>query len=109
MARDIAGLSTHRGWQTGRVVIRDGVATTACPLDCPDLCTLEVRVEAGRLVSVAAGAGHPLTQDFICQKVKHPARRVYAPERVLTPLERVGPKGDGEFRPISWDDALDRF
>jgi anaerobic selenocysteine-containing dehydrogenase len=41
--------------------------------------------------------------------VKHHTRRVYAPERVRTPLERVGRKGDGEFRPISWDDALDHF
>src|SRR4051812_2067894 len=74
----IAALSTHRSWQTGGVVTREGVATTACPLDCPDMCTLDVRVEGGRIVSVDAGAGNPLTQDFICQKVKHHARRVYA-------------------------------
>ncbi|MDQ1522015.1 MAG: hypothetical protein QOI55_3088, partial [Actinomycetota bacterium] len=90
-------------------MVHDGVATTACPLDCPDTCTLEVHVEAGRLVSVDAAPGNPLTQGFICQKVKHHARRVYAPERVLTPLARVGRKGDGEFREVSWDDALDRF
>src|SRR4051812_39622323 len=88
---------------------RDGVAVTACPLDCPDTCSLEVRVEGGKLVAVDAAPGNPLTAGFICQKVKQHARRVYAPERVLTPLERVGRKGDGDFRPISWDDALDRF
>jgi anaerobic selenocysteine-containing dehydrogenase len=32
---------------------------------------------------------------------------VYAPERVLTPLVRVGRKGDGRFREASWDEALD--
>ena len=83
------------------------VRTTACPLDCPDTCSLSVTVEAGKLVGVDAGAGNPLTDGFICQKVKHHARRVYAPERVLTPLVRTGPKGAGEFRPAAWDEALD--
>jgi anaerobic selenocysteine-containing dehydrogenase len=83
------------------------IRTTACPLDCPDTCSLSVTVESGRLVGVDAGPGNPLTDGFICQKVKHHARRVYAPERVLTPLVRTGPKGSGEFRIASWDEALD--
>jgi anaerobic selenocysteine-containing dehydrogenase len=83
------------------------VHTTACPLDCPDTCSLSVTVEAGMIVGVDAGPGNPLTDGFICQKVKHHARRVYAPERVLTPLVRTGPKGAGEFRAASWDEALD--
>ncbi len=81
--------------------------TTSCPLDCPDTCTLTVTVEAGRLVAVGAAEGNPLTRGFICQKVSRHAQRVYAPERVLTPLVRTGPKGSGAFRPVSWDDALD--
>jgi anaerobic selenocysteine-containing dehydrogenase len=80
---------------------------TACPLDCPDTCSLSVTVNGGRLLGVDAGPGNPLTNGYICQKVKHHARRVYAPERVLTPLVRTGPKGAGEFRAVSWDEALD--
>ena len=80
---------------------------TACPLDCPDTCSLEVTVEDGRLVAIDAGPANPLTQGFICAKVKHHARRVYAPERVLTPLVRVGAKGSGHFRSATWDEALD--
>ena len=80
---------------------------TACPLDCPDTCSLEVTVDAGRITKIDAAPGNPLTQGFICQKVKHHAERVYGPDRVLTPLRRTGPKGSGQFEPISWDDALD--
>ena len=80
---------------------------TACPLDCPDTCSLTVQVTDGRIAKVDAGPGNPFTDGYICQKVKHHARRVYAPERVLTPLVRTGPKGAGEFRPASWDEALD--
>ena len=74
------------------------IRTTSCPLDCPDTCTLAVTVETGRLVAVGAAPGNPLTHGFICQKVSRHAQRVYAPERVLTPLVRTGPKGSGEFR-----------
>jgi anaerobic selenocysteine-containing dehydrogenase len=80
---------------------------TACPLDCPDACSLTVTVTDGRLTEVDAAAGNPLTDGYICQKVKRHARRVYAPERVLTPLVRTGPKGAGELRPAGWDAALD--
>jgi anaerobic selenocysteine-containing dehydrogenase len=89
--------------------LRDGIAITVCPLDCPDTCSLEVRVADGKLVSVDAAPGNPITDGFICQKVKRHAKRVYAPERVLTPLVRTGRKGDGEFRAASWDEALDVF
>ncbi len=87
---------------------------TACPLDCPDGCTLEVTVLEGRLTKVDAApmdpedpTTNPLTQGFICKKVKRHADRVYSPERVLTPLVRAGPKGSGQFRVASWDEALD--
>ncbi len=83
------------------------VHTTACPLDCPDTCSLAVTVTDGRITKVDAAPGNPLTADFICQKVKHHAQRVYAPERILTPLIRTGPKGAGEFRTATWDEALD--
>jgi len=79
---------------------------TACPLDCPDTCSLAVTVVDGRITTVDAAPGNPLTDGWICQKVKHHAQRVYAPERILTPLLRTGRKGAGEFRPASWDEAL---
>ncbi len=88
---------------------------TACPLDCPDGCSLAVVVDdAGRLVSVDAAPPDPddptlnaLTAGFICRKVKGHAERVYTPERVMTPLVRTGPKGSGRFREATWDEALD--
>ena len=83
------------------------MAITACPLDCPDTCSLEVTVEQGRVTHVDAAPGNPLTDGWICAKVRRFARRVYAPERVLHPLVRSGPKGSGRFRQASWDEALD--
>jgi len=81
------------------------VLHTACTLDCPDACSLAVTVKAGRIVDIDASPDNTFTDGWICAKVKRQAERVYAPERVLTPLIRTGAKGSGEFRSATWDEA----
>ncbi len=66
-----------------------------------------VTVEGDRAVSVAGDPTHPLTRGFLCAKVSRYLERVYSPDRVLHPLRRVGPKGEGRFERVSWDAALD--
>ena len=66
-------------------------------------------MEAGRITDVAGDREHPFTRGVICGKVHDYAERVYGPTRVLTPLRRVGPKGDGRFEPIGWDEAVDEI
>ena len=82
------------------------VVHTACTLDCPDACSLAVTVTDGRITDIDAGPENPFTDGWICAKVRRHHRRVYAPERVLTPLIRTGAKGAGEFRTATWDEAL---
>ena len=79
----------------------------ACPHDCPDTCALRITVEAGRVVKVQGDPDHPPTHGALCTKVSRYAERSYHPDRVLTPLKRVGPKGAGQFKQVSWDEALD--
>src|SRR2546426_3615893 len=79
---------------------------SVCPHDCPSCCSLEVDVVDGRIADVTGTPGHPFTQGVICGKVREYAERVHSPLRVLTPLRRVGAKGEGRFARISWDDAL---
>ena len=79
----------------------------ACPHDCPDTCAMRVTVEAGRVVKVQGDPEHPTTHGALCQKVSRYAERTYHPERVLQPLRRIGPKGAGQFEPVSWNAALD--
>jgi len=80
---------------------------TACPLDCPDLCHLRVEVEDGRVVKIDGGDRTPITDGFVCGKVRRFTEHLYGPERVATPLIRTGAKGEGSFRPASWDEALE--
>ena len=97
--------SLAAGVYAGQTAVMRQVLTTACPLDCPDTCSLAVTVDDGRIVAIDADtseSANPFTQGFICQKVKHHAKRVYAPERVLTPLIRSGPRGSGQFTAATW-------
>lgn len=80
---------------------------TACPLDCPDSCTLDVTVEKGRVVKIDGGNTNPTTRDYICAKVRQFADRVYGEDRLLYPAIRKGPKGQGTFVRVTWEEALD--
>src|SRR6185503_1073077 len=84
------------------------VVRAACPHDCPDTCAMLVTVEDGVATDVAGDPEHPVTAGFLCGKVSNYLDRVYHPDRLLTPLVRAGAKGEGAFRPASWDEALDR-
>ena len=78
----------------------------ACPHDCPDTCGLVTTVRDGVALRVQGNPDHPLTGGALCTKVSRYTERTYHPERVLTPLRRVGPKGAGRFEPCTWDEAL---
>jgi anaerobic selenocysteine-containing dehydrogenase len=80
---------------------------TACPLDCPDACTLDVTVERGRIQKIDGGDANPVTRNFICAKVRRFGERVYGEDRVLYPSVRQGAKGQGTFVRVTWDEALD--
>ena len=82
---------------------------TACPLDCPDSCTIDVTVEKGRVVTIDGGDENPVTRKFICGKVRRFAERVYGEDRLLYPAVRQGRKGQGTFTRVTWDEALDQI
>ena len=67
---------------------------------------MRVTVENGRAIKVTGDPDHAPTQGVLCTKVSRYADRVHHAERLTVPLKRVGPKGEGKFVPISWDEAL---
>ena len=83
------------------------VLPSACPLDCPDACSLEVRVQDGRVVKIDGTRRNPLTEGYICSKVRRFPELMYGEDRVLHPAVRVGKKGENRFEQLSWDAALD--
>jgi anaerobic selenocysteine-containing dehydrogenase len=96
----VTDISPPKSW--GRTTVE-----TACPLDCPDSCSLAVSVERGRITKIDGTGRQPSTRGFICAKVRRFDRRVYGPDRIRFPALRTGGKGDGSFARVGWDEALD--
>jgi anaerobic selenocysteine-containing dehydrogenase len=89
-------------------LVRKTIGSSACPHDCPSTCALEIEILDERTIGRVRGApDHDYTAGVICAKVARYAERAHHPARLTVPLLRKGAKGDGEFTPISWDDALD--
>ena len=95
--------AAYRG---GVTVLDDQQIHGTCHHDCPDSCGWTATVREATAVRLRGRADHPYSAGELCPKVNRFLDRVYAPDRILTPLRRVGPKGSGAFAPISWDDAL---
>ena len=84
------------------------IGASACPHDCPSTCALEVEILDDRTIGRVRGApDNSYTAGVICAKVARYAERIHHPGRVTRPARRTGPRGSGQFAPISWDDALD--
>ncbi len=92
---------------SGRLASTSRTTDTACPLDCPDSCSLSVTVERGRVVKIDGSARQPVTNGYICAKVRDFGDRVYGEARLRVPGVRKGAKGDSRFKRVSWDEALD--
>ena len=79
---------------------------SVCPYDCPDACGMLIDVEDQRAVHVAGDPDHPMTRGLLCPKMNHYEQTVHSGRRLTTPLQRVGAKGEGLFRPVSWEEAI---
>lgn len=78
-----------------------------CGKDCGgDACPMLATVEDGRVTRISS---NPAAGDYLkpCRRGLRLANETYSPERLLHPLMRTGPRGSGQFRQASWDEALD--
>jgi len=84
-------------------------APSVCPHDCTSTCALEVEVVDARTIGRVRGSRrNAYTAGVICEKVARYAERTHHPGRLTVPLLRNGPKGGGQWKPVSWAEALDR-
>jgi anaerobic selenocysteine-containing dehydrogenase len=82
------------------------VLPSICAIDCPDACSLHITVEDGRVTKLSGNPDHPITQGFACVKMARYPERQEQKDRLLTPMKRIGAKGEGQFEPVTWDQAL---
>ena len=70
-------------------------------------CGILVKVKNGRIVRVQGNPDHPRSRGRLCARGNSGRYQVEDPDRLKFPLVRVGERGEGKWKRISWDQALD--
>lgn len=94
-------------WLGGKKVIADRVVKTCCPHNCYDTCGELVYVKDEKVIKIEGNPDHPITKGHLCLKGFANVEKINSPDRVKYPLLRVGERGEGKFKRITWDEAMD--
>ena len=83
------------------------IIRTTCPRDCYDACGIAVVKRADGLVKVLGDPAHAVSRGALCGKcaIAYNGAWLDPKARVTRPMKRVGPKGEGRFEAIGWDQA----
>ena len=87
-----------------------GKARAAIPSacwQCVTRCPMIAYLDDGRLVKIGGQPDSIRTEGKLCAKGQAGVNQVYDPDRILYPMKRVGKRGEGKWKRISWDEALD--
>lgn len=69
------------------------------------LCGIDCYVKDGEVIKVEGCKGHPESGGTLCTKGLSNREFLYRKDRIMTPLKRVGERGEGKFEPITWEEA----
>ena len=87
--------------------IEETIVPTMCASHCGGSCLLKVHVKDGVITRIETDDGEE-PQLRACLRGRAYRQLVYAPDRLLYPMKRVGARGEGKFERISWDEAMDK-
>ena len=73
---------------------------------CDGFCPVAVKVDEGQAVKVTT-RDHPLLKDVLCMKGAFAPKSFAHPSRLLHPLKRIGSRGEGKWKRVSWEEAMD--
>ena len=86
------------------------VCHTVCAICSPaNNCGVNAYVRDGRMVKLEGMDEHPQSKGRMCVKGLSGRQFAYREDRILTPLKRVGERGEGKFEPITWEQAYDEI
>ena len=109
-----ASMTSTDGWlapATAHAETDEKVGYTFHQNHCTGHCSLKCTVRDGRLAKIEPNdaKGYDKRYRIACARGISEVDHVYGKERIQTPLKRTGERGSGEFKAISWDEALDEI
>lgn len=84
------------------------LVATNCEM-CFWRCGVLAEVKDGKVVKLQGNPNHPMTQGKLCARGNSGTQLLYDPDRLKYPQVRIGDRGAGKFKRVSWDEALDQF
>lgn len=82
------------------------VRHSICDICSPGMhCGLDCYVKDGKVIKIEGQDGHPVNDGKLCTKGLANRQYLYRKDRIMTPLRRVGERGEGRFEEISWEEA----
>jgi len=93
-----------------KVERRYSLVPTTC-FNCEAACGLLAYVdqESGEIQKLEGNPLHPGSRGRNCAKGPATINQIHDPERILFPMKRVGPRGEGQWERTTWDEVLDTF
>ena len=86
--------------------VSDEIRKTTCYM-CACRCGIDVHLRDGKVRYIEGNRDHPVNRGVLCAKGSAGIMQHYSPARLRAPLLRTGERGSGEFREISWEEALE--
>ena len=88
---------------------KDSIVRTSCR-GCHGVCQVQVLLDdEGNPVKVTGDPESPTSYGYVCPKGMAGPEIIHHPDRIVTPLRRTGPRGSGQWKAVSWDEALDEM
>lgn len=100
-----AGILRANAWERIQYEGEYDIFRNACPRNCYDTCSIKSYVRNGVLEFIEGATESTFTDGALCVKGYAYPRRVYSPDRIKYPMKQIG-RGSGNWKRISWDEAL---
>jgi thiosulfate reductase/polysulfide reductase chain A len=79
---------------------------TLCEM-CVNKCAAIARVEDGVVTKLDPNPYFPKSRNMLCARGNAGLQALYDPDRLKYPMIRVGEKGEGKFKRVTWDEAFE--
>jgi thiosulfate reductase/polysulfide reductase chain A len=99
-----AGEFTNKNTKTGTQKGHD--VATLCEM-CVNKCAALARVENGMVTKLNPNPRFPKSKNMLCARGNAGIQALYDPDRLKQPMIRIGQKGEGKFKAVTWDEAYE--
>ena len=98
------GTVTNKNTKTGQEKGHD--VATLCEM-CVNKCAALARVENGMVTKLNPNPMFPKSRNMLCARGNAGIQALYDPDRLKQPMIRIGEKGEGKFKAVTWDEAYE--